>query len=632
MSLERATVQIFQDSRATANAVAARVADVIRDRAETGKPAVLGLAARQTLVNVYTELVRMHREEGLDFSGAVTFNLDEYWPIDPAAAQSLCAWMHENFLKHVNISPANIHMPRGDVPEEQLPVHCQRYGEAITEVGGIDMLILSVGPSGHIGFNEPAWDRDSRTRRIHLDRITRKDAAANFFGEENVPEMAITVGAGTILAAREICLLAFGEHKASAIRRAVEGGISAHLPVSFFQEHPNATFYVDEAAAAEMTRMAAPWLLGPCQWDDRLTRQAVIWLAGKLGKPILKLTDENYAENGLADLRVRGGAYNVSTSVFRHLMETITGHPAGRDRRCRIVVFSPHPDDDVICMGGTMMRLIEQGHDVHVAYMVSGFLSVFDHDVARYGDFVREFNTIFGLIPEHSAAIEKHIEKFLRQKRSGDVDSPEVQAIKGLIRRTEAVDAAKFCGLDEEHIHFLDMPFYNTGRAQKLSIGRLDVAAVREVLGQIHPEIIFAAGDMSDPHGTHRLCQEAGLAAFEEHVGAGNPRPTLWLYRGAWQEWSPEQIDMAVPLSPAELKRKRYAIFRHQSQKDRAMFPGPFDSREFWQRAEERNIGTAKLYDSLGLPEYHALEAFVRWPLKRSANAAAQLADSPVAP
>ena len=631
MSLERATVRICPDSRAAARAVAFRVADVVRARAETGRPAVLGLVARRPLVDVYMELVRMHREEGLDFSGAIGFSLDEYWPIDPAALQSFRTWMHESFLKHVNISAANIHMPLGDVPEHEVPDHCQRYEEAITEAGGIDIQVLSVGPSGHIGFNEPGSDRGSRTRRVRLDRMTRKDAAADFFGEESVPEMAITVGARMILAAREICLLAFGEHKASAIRRAVEGGISAHLPVSFFQEHPNATFYVDEAAAAELTRMAAPWLLGACQWDDLLTRQAVIWLAGKLGKPILKLTDDDYADNGLADLRARGGAYNVSTSVFRHLMETITGHPAGEDRRRRVVVFSPHPDDDVICMGGTMMRLIEQGHDVHVAYMVSGFLSVFDHDVARYADFVREFNRIFGLTPEQSAAIEKHIEKFLRQKRPGDLDSPEVQAIKGLIRRTEAVDAAKFCGLDEEHIHFLDMPFYNTGKMQKISIGRSDVAAVRDVLEQIRPEIIFAAGDMSDPHGTHRLCQEAGLSALEECVAAGNPRPTLWLYRGAWQEWPPEQIDMGVPLSPAELKRKRYAIFRHQSQKDRAMFPGPFDSREFWQRAEERNIGAARLYDCLGLPEYHALEAFVRWPLKRSANAVAQLSDSPAA-
>jgi len=625
--VERAAVKIFEDSKQAARAVARSIADIIRAKAAQGAPAVLGLAGGSSPVNVYKELVRMHRREGLDFSHVVVFGLDEYWPIDPEALQSFRTFVHENLLGSVNIRPENAHFPPGDAPEQDLEAQCRRYEERIVAAGGIDVQVLGIGLRGHIGFNEPGSRPDSRTRRVRLDRITRKDAASDFFGEENVPEMAITMGVGTILQARKICVLAFGEQKAPMVRRAVEGPITPQVPATFLQNHEETTFYADEAAAAELTRIDTPWLLGPCQWDELLEHHAVMWLASKVNKPVLKLTDEDYVDNGLADLRARGGAYQINLALFRHLMETITGWPAGKAGPRRVLVLSPHPDDDVICMGGTLMRLVEQGHDVHAAYMVSGFLSVFDHDVSRYADFVREFNKIFGPTPTQSAAIERQVDEFLRRKRPGDVDTPEVQAIKALIRRTEAVDAARFCGLDEDHIHFLDMPFYNTGKAQKLSIGPDDIAAVANVLRQVRPELIFGAGDLSDPHGTHRLCLEAGLAALDEYVAEGNPAPELWLYRGAWQEWPPEQIDMAVPLSPAELGRKRFAIFRHQSQKDRAMFPGPFDSREFWQRAEDRNIATAKLYDALGLPEYHALEAFARWPLRRSAHAAAQMSD-----
>jgi len=626
MVVERVPTQIFADDRQASVAVALRIAKLIHERNRKGLPTVLGLATGHTPVNVYRELLRLHQQEGLDFSRVVTFNLDEYWPIRHDMPQSYHVWMHENFFRFVNIRPENIHIPSGEVARQDVQEFCLAYERAIAEAGGIDIQILGVGRSGHIGFNEPGSPRDSRTRLVTLDRVTRKDAASDFFGEENVPEMAITMGVGTILEAREICLLAFGEHKAPIVRRAVEGEISPSVAASFLQEHPNATFFVDEAAGADLTRLATPWLVGPCPWDEPLQRKAVIWLARKLGKPVLKLTDEDYVENGLAELRRQGGgAYQINLKVFRRLMKTITGWPGGKEGKRRIVIFSPHPDDDVICMGGTMVRLVEQGHEVHVAYMVSGYLSVFDHEALRYADFVRKFNQIFGLTPQQTEAIEEHIEKFLRGKRPGDVDSPEIQAIKGLIRRTEALDAAKFCGLMEEHIHFLEMPFYNTGRVQKLSIGEDDVAAIRNLLDEVQPEMLFLAGDMSDPHGTHRLCMEAAFRALEQWQEARGIRPEIWLYRGAWQEWAPEQIDMAVPLSPDELKHKRFAIFRHQSQKDRAMFPGPYDSREFWQRAEERNMATAKLYDMLGLPEYHALEAFARWPLERSASAKEQL-------
>jgi glucosamine-6-phosphate deaminase len=626
MAVEHVPTRIYADDRGASRAVARRIADCIRARTGAGRAAVLGLATGHTPINVYRELARVHREEGLDFSRVITFNLDEYWPIATAAAQSYHAWMHENLFRRVNIPPENIHILSGAVKEADIEAESRRYEEAIAAAGGIDIQVLGIGRLGHIGFNEPGSDRASRTRRVRLDKVTRMDAAADFFGEENVPQEALTMGVATILEAREICLLAFGENKAPIVRRAVEGEISSTVAASFLQEHPSATFYLDAAAAADLARMAAPWLLGPCQWDEILERQAAIWLARKLKKPILKLTDEDYGENGLADLtRRRGGAYHANLAVFRRLMNTITGWPGGKGEKRRVLILSPHPDDDVISMGGTLTRLVEHGHDVHTAYMVSGYLSVFDHDVARYADFVRDFSRIFGVEPEQSAAIERHIDQFLRQKRPGDIDTPEVQAVKALIRKAEALDAARFCGVPEANTRFLEMPFYDTGTVQKRLISPEDVAAVRKLLEEVRPEIVFAAGDLSDPHGTHRLCLEAARLALDEYAAAGHPPPALWLYRGAWQEWPAHEIDMAVPLSPDELRHKRFAIFRHQSQKDRAMFPGPYDSREFWQRAEERNMATAALYDALGLPEYHAIEAFAQWPLSRSAHAAAQL-------
>jgi len=625
MNAERLPVRIYADDRRAAQAVAQHVAELIRSKAAQGKPVVLALPTGHTPINVYRELARMHRQEGLDLSGVISFNLDEYWPIDHEAIQSYHKWMHENFFKHVNIAPQNIHIPSGQVPKSQVEQHCRQYEQQIADAGGLDLVILGIGRSGHIGFNEPGSPRDSRTRLVRLDRITRKDAASDFFGEDNVPETAITMGIGTILDARQVILMAFGEHKAPVLRRAIEQPVSSNIAASFLQEHPNATFYLDAAAAAELTRISTPWLVGPCQWDEPLQRRAVIWLARKLDKPILKLTNEDYAENGLTELLVTGGgAYKINIAVFRHMMNTITGWPGGKGEPRRVLIFSPHPDDDVICMGGTLTRLIEQGHDVHVAYMTSGYLSVFDHDVWRHAEFVREFTRIFDLTPQQASAIEEKIEQFLTSKKPGDIDTPEVQAIKGLIRRTEAINAIKYCGLDEHRAHFLDMPFYNTGTVQKLDIGPADVAAVEQILQQVDPEMIFAAGDLSDPHGTHRLCMDALLKAMQARY-QGSAWPQLWLYRGAWQEWEADQIDMAVPLSPDELKHKRFAIFRHESQKDKAMFPGPFDEREFWQRAEERNMSTAEQYDRLGLPEYHAIEAFVRYPIVRPAQVESQL-------
>ncbi len=624
--MEKIPVKIYKDSKQACQNVANEIRQLIENNNAADKSTVLGLATGGTPIGVYEALIRLHKQEGLDFSKVITFNLDEYWPMDPNRIQSYHYWMWANLFEHINIPKDNVHIPSGTVSEDQVESYCADYEIQIAEAGGIDFQILGIGRSGHIGFNEPGSPKDSVTRRIILDRITRKDAASDFFGEEHVPKMALTMGVGTILKARRIALLAFGEHKAPVIKMATEGDVSSEIAASFLQEHENAMLFLDEAAAGKLTRMTEPWMIESCRWDDILERQAVIWLAEKTQKPLLKLTQEDYTENHLGELiRQRGRAYDINLRVFRRMMNTITGWPGGKDGPMRALILSPHPDDDVICMGGTMSRLAEQGHDVHTAYMVSGYLSVFDHNVLRHADFVAKYNQIFNLSHKQTDVIETHIENFLRGKTPGDVDTQEIRAIKGLIRRTEALAAAAYCGLDESQVHFLDMPFYDTGTVQKHSISQADIDAVFKLLETVKPEMIFAAGDLSDPHGTHRLCLTAFLEALETYCKKSKTEPVLYLYRGAWDEWLPYQIDMAVPLSPDELRRKRYSIFRHESQKDRAMFPGPFDEREFWKRAEDRNMATAQTYDALGLPEYHAVEAFVKWPLIQSAQQTAQL-------
>jgi len=625
-SMERVPVEIFKDAKQVCKVIAKRIATVVRDSSKKGKKAVLGLATGRTTIGIYTELIRMYQQEGLDFSNVVTFNLDEYWPIEPASIQSYHYWMNVNFFDHVNIPQRNIHIPLGTVSEAKLEAHCRKYENLIRDAGGIDLQILGIGRTGHIGFNEPGSPYNSRTRRVQLDRITRMDAAGDFFGFENVPRLAVTMGVGTIIEAREIILLALGEHKADIIRRVVEDKASKEVVAGFLQEHSDVTFYLDEAAGAGLTRLSTPWLIWPCSWDDHLERQAVIWLGGKTKKPILKLTEEDYSENSLGQLiRTRGRAYNINLKVFHRMTKTITGWPAGKGQSKRILILNPHPDDDVICMAGTMMHLVNQGHEVHTAYMVSGHRSIYDHDVLRHAEFVKEFNKIFKLTPEQTIVIEEHVENYLRGKKPTDMDTPEIQEIKALIRRTEAIAAAKFCGIQVKNIHFLNLPFYKTGTIQKLSIGPKDIATVYDLLKKVRPQMIFTAGDLSDPHGTHRLCLKIFFQAFDKYSHVEKVQPEIWLYRGAWQEWTPELIDMAVPLSPEELRKKRFAIFRHESQKDRAMFPGPYDEREFWQRAEQRNIATAAIYNALGLPEYHAIESFVRWPVPRSLQAASQL-------
>ncbi len=627
---EKVPCRVYENMRQACRSVAGQIAELIRKRAEEGRMCVLGLATGSTPVGVYDELVRLHREEGLSLANVVTFNLDEYFPMQPYELQSYVRFMKEHLLDLVDIDPANVHIPDGTLPLEQVGRFCEQYEAAIEECGGIDIQILGIGRTGHIGFNEPGSGRASRTRLISLDRVTCIDAASDFFGEENVPRRAITMGVGTILDARKIYMLAFGEHKAAIVARAVEGEVTPAVAASFLQEHPDAQVILDEAAAAELTRFDCPWLVGPVEWDEQRTRKAVIWLARHLKKAVLKLTDHDYNEEGMQDLLAeKGPAYNINLAVFRHLQSTITGWPGGKPEHAkqpgdrqqpfdsiypkRVLVFSPHPDDDVISMGGTLIGLVDQGHQVHVAYQTSGNIAVFDDDALHFVEFVTDFNRQLGIDLEKTAQLEEHIDQFLRQKKAGQVDSSEIQQIKALIRRCEARSAARVCGVPEQQLHFLDMPFYETGRVKKLPLSDQDIQITVDLLQEIQPHQIYAAGDLSDPHGTHRTCLSAVFQACRRVADEPWFRQcVVWLYRGAWQEWGPDQVEMAVPLSPHVVQRKRAAIFKHESQKDRALFPGP-DMREFWQRAEARNAETARLYDALGLAEYEAIEGFVRW-------------------
>jgi glucosamine-6-phosphate deaminase len=627
---EHIPCRVFRDAGDASRAVAGEIATLIRARADEGLRCVMGLATGSTPTGVYAELVRLHQQEGLSFGNVVTFNLDEYYPMPPEALQSYVRFMQEHLFDHVDIDPANVHIPDGMASEERVDEYCRQYEKAIHDAGGIDLQLLGIGRTGHIGFNEPGSGRDSRTRLITLDRVTRQDAASDFFDETHVPRRAITMGVGTILAARQVVLLAFGEGKAAVVAKAIEGDISPNIAASFLQTHQHVEFVIDEAAAEALVRRRSPWLAGQVNWSESLIRKAVIWLAQRVSKPILKLTEEDYNEEGLQDLLAScGTAYGINLEVFRQLQRTITGWPGGKPAHLRrpgdqpaddsetypkrVLIFSPHPDDDVISMGGTLIRLVEQGHTVHVAYQTSGNIAVSDDDAVRFMDFVAEFNRQFGIDQTRTAELESHIDEFVTKKQAGQVDSLDVQQIKGMIRRCEARAAMRSCHLAANNIHFLNMPFYETGRVRKKPLAEADVEIIVDLLKCLKPHQIYAAGDLSDPHGTHRTCLTALLMACQHLENeAWRRQCVVWLYRGAWQEWSPDQIEMAVPLSPQELLRKREAIFKHQSQKDRALFPGP-DPREFWQRAEQRNRATAELYDRLGLAEYEAIEGFVRW-------------------
>jgi glucosamine-6-phosphate deaminase len=603
---------VFPTSAQANRHVALMIESLIRQNNSAGRPTVLGLPTGSTPVGLYRELIRLHREADLDFSRVISFNLDEYFPIQPDDPQSYHRWMQETFFNHVNIRPENIHIPDGTLPPEETEEYCLRYEQKIRRAGGIDLQLLGIGRTGHIGFNEPGSTRHSRTRRVTLDPVTRRDAAGDFFGEENVPHQALTMGVGTILDARKVVLLAFGEHKARIVQRAVEGPVSDVVAASFLQQHPDATFILDSAAAGELSAVARPWTVGPVEWTGPLIRKAVIWLALKVDKGLLKLSDDDYREHELYELlREYGPASVLGRRVFDEMMATLCTQPAGAEART-VLVFSPHPDDDVISMGGTVIRLVAQGHEVHVAYMTNGNIAVFDHDARRFADFVVEFNRLFGIDGDRTEALREKVQAFLDAKRPGQPDSEDLLKIKALVRQTEARAAALACGIPAERLEFMDLRFYRTGTIAKAPIHPQDIADITELLRRVRPAQIYVAGEMSDPHGTHRVCAEAIFDAVRAVRKQGQDFE-VWLYRGAWEEWEPHEIECVVPLSPEDLERKKQAIFRHQSQKDRAMFPGGHDRREFWQRAEDRNKHTAQVYDKLGLPEFYALEGFVQW-------------------
>jgi glucosamine-6-phosphate deaminase len=605
--LERIRTIVVNEHEDLARLVATRIATVIRERNAVGKPAVLGLATGSTPIGVYRELIRMHREEGLSFANVVTFNLDEYFPMAPDTIHSYHRFMWENLFSYVDVRPEQVHIPRGDVPPDRVAALCAEYEGQIRLAGGIDFQILGVGKTGHIGFNEPGSGVDSRTRVVHLDAVTRRDAAADFFGEEFVPKEAVTMGVATIMEAREIAILATGEHKAAIVRRAVEGEISLSVAATFLQRHPNTTFYVDKAAGAALTRIATPWLIDEVEWTPELMLRSVVWLSQQTGKAILKLTERDYSENGMSSLVTeRGSPGAVNGEVFNALGAKIRGKSKLPSHR-RTICFSPHPDDDVISMGGILRKFVQNGNEMLVAYMTSGNIAVFDHDVRRYVDFLRRLATETGIGDRMVNALADRINAFLTSKEAGDVDIPEILDIKRIIRESEAVAGIEVMGLTKEHARFLNLPFYQTGQVKKDPVGPADVAIVRELLNEFQPEIIFVAGDLSDPHGTHRMCKEAIDLALREITF---PRPEVWLYRGAWQEWDVTDATWLVPMSQEELRLKIQAIFKHQSQKDSAPFPGQ-DDREFWQRVDARNKDTANLLDKLGLAEYFAMEAYV---------------------
>jgi glucosamine-6-phosphate deaminase len=603
---------VFESSGQLARHVAQIVAGIIRDRSAQGQPAVLGLPTGSSPVGVYRELARMHQEEGLDFSNVVAFVLNEFYGVQPDQLQSHRRTMREQLLDHVNIRPTNVYIPDGTLPLDQVAAHCQAFENKIKEAGGIDVLLLGIGGNGHIGSNEPFPGMSGRTRLCMLDPVTRRALASDFFGEWNVPTQAITMGLGTIFDARKILLIALGEHKAKIIREVAEGAVSPRVPASYLQQHADATVLVDAPAGGQLTSSQTPWALENVDWTDALIKRAILWLCEQTGKALLKLTDDDFRNHNLHQLlRHHGPAPKVSHHVFQQLMGTIVYHPAGKEPT-RVICFSPHPDDDVISMGGTLIRLVDDGHEVHIAYMTSGNIAVFDHDAARVADLLTEYNRLFGIDQEQSKRVESSVAASLAKKHPGQPDIEEVQKIKGLIRWGEAKAGAYKVGCREEHLHFLDLPFYRTGTVAKNPISPEDVRIICELLRKVDPQQVYVAGDLSDPHGTHRICADAVFRALLEIEAERGRRPEVLLYRGAWQEYALHEIEIAVPLSPGDLLKKRKAIFMHQSQKDEALFPGS-DPREFWQRAEDRNTGTAAEYNQVGLPEYYALEAFVRW-------------------
>ena len=628
-SLEKIPVKIFADPKHGSAYVAQQIALLIQEKEAAGQKCVIGLATGSTPKSLYAELVKMHQEDGLSFKNVITFNLDQYYPMEKDALQSYHYFMRKNLFEQTDIDPNNYHLPDGMVAKDDVKEHCLNYEKQIEAAGGLDLQILGIGTNGHIGFNEPGSGIYTRTRLTTLDNSTRIANAYEFGNMSEVPRMAITMGISTILKSKRIILMAWGQAKAPVIQQSVELDDTEDLPASLLQNHDNCTFVLDETAASELTRFKYPWLTGECVWTDMMMKKAVVYLALKLQKPVLSLTNNDYNDNGLSDLLVeKGDAYEINLLVFYLLRDTITGWPAGkvtgkRDNHPersepfpkKAIIFSPHPDDDIISMGGTFMRLNDQGHEVHVAYQTSGNIAVTDEFVTRFINFAVGFENMFDIDDTRSRKILDDATSFLNHKKTSEKDTEEIRAIKGLIRRCEARATCKYVGLTEDRAHFQNLPFYETGTIEKNPMGEADVENTIELLNRLKPQQLFCAGDFADPHGTHKVCFDVVMEALQRIKQSGAAWVNdcwLWLYKGAWQEWDITEVEMAVPMSPDQVMKKRHGIFIHQSQKDSVPFQGS-DDREFWQRAEERNGNTAKLYAQLGLTQYAAMEAFVRW-------------------
>lgn len=628
--MEKIPTSIFPTIEEGARHIANDIEKDIKARSTEGKFYVIALGTGTSLTPVFNELVRRHKEEGLSFKNVVVFNGYEYFPLTAKNSNSCLKQLKERFLDKVDIEQQNIFTPDGTISQDAVQESCRLYEQRIQTFGGLDAALFGIGRNGNIAVNEPGSSLASPTRIILIDPLSREEMTNSFANGEQVPPCSITMGINTILKARKLYVTAWGEEKAGIVKAAVESNTSDTCPASFIQTHENADMVIDLGAASELTRIKHPWLVTSCKWDDKLVRSALVWLCGVTHKPILKLTNKDYNNNGLSELlALYGSAYNANIKIFNDLQHTITGWPGGkpdaddtyRPERAkpfpkRVLVFSPHPDDDVISMGGTIQRLVNQKYDVHVAYETSGNIAVNDEEVTRFMHFINGFNQIFNNSKDQVIVdMYKKIKDTFKNKKSGDFDTRDVLTLKGLIRRGEARTACTFNNIPLDHVHFLDLPFYESGKIEKLPMTEKDVEIVRHLIQEIKPHQIYVAGDLADPHGTHRKCTNAVLAAIDLEKKAGAEwlkDCRIWMYRGAWAEWPIENIEMCVPMSPEELRAKRNSILKHASQMESAPFLGN-DERLFWQRAEDRNRGTAKLYDDLGLASYEAMEAFVEY-------------------
>jgi len=606
---------IFDDSNNASKIVANEIATLIKKKQKKNQNCVLGLATGSSPISVYNELVRMHKEDGLSFSNVISFNLDEYFPMKNDNIQSYHHFMSVHLFSHVDIKSENIFIPKGDLLNDEVNDHCQKYDQKISDLGGIDFQLLGIGRTGHIGFNEPGSNYDSLTRRVHLNYITRNDARKSFYGIENVPTTAITMGIKTIRKSKRIVLLAWGQNKSSVIKKAIENEVDSNIPASFLQKHSNVTFVLDNSSSSELTRIKSPWKVGSCNWNNELKAKAVIWLCDITKKSILKLTESDYNENNLSELLLHQTTYEINLEIFNKLQRTITGWPGGKPNfedtyrpersnpsKKRVLIFSPHPDDDVISMGGTFDRLVSQGHEVHVAYQTSGNIAVSNSDVLKY---VEVYESFSNKKDKELTSILKFNNEILNNKK--------IRKIAGLIREKESLGATRFVGIPDSNVHFLKLPFYETGSVKKSIPSASDKEIMSNIISEIKPHQIYVAGDLADPHGTHKVCLDIFFDVLQNLKTEKFMKDCwVWLYRGAWHEWEVHEIDMSVPMSPNQVLRKRKAIFYHQTQKDNVMFQGN-DNREFWVRTEDRNLAIAKKFRDIGMPDYAAIETFKRY-------------------